>query len=121
MIALAFVSTFAGAAGILLVIPARYDAIATASVDPGQMDPVTGQASSAGGLLGILQGNLVALAESQRVAAEVVKRLNLARDPKLADAYQNSSSRGQVSIEDGSEASTWSKTSRQDSRRGRIF
>ena len=29
----------------------------------------------------ILQGNLVALAQSQRVATEVVKRLNLARDP----------------------------------------
>ncbi len=100
MIALAFVSTFAGAGVVLLLVPARYDAVATASVDPGQMDPVTGQAGGAGALLGILQGNLVALAESQRVAAEVVKRLNLARDPNLASAYQSSSSRDQMSIEE---------------------
>src|ERR1700687_4568040 len=99
MIVLAFVSTMAGAGGILLFVPPRYDAVATASVDPGQLDPVTGQVG-ASTLLGILQGNLVALAQSQRVAAEVVKRLNLARDPKLAAAYQSSSSRDQVSIEE---------------------
>jgi succinoglycan biosynthesis transport protein ExoP len=100
MIMLAFLSTMAGAGGIMLLVPPRYDAIATASVDAGQIDPVTGQTTGASTLLGILQGNLVALAQSQRVAAEVVKRLNLARDPKLAAAYQSSSSRDQVSIDE---------------------
>src|SRR6185369_11496120 len=89
MIGLAFISTIAGAAGILLVVPPRYDALATASVDAGQLDPVTGQASGASTMLRILQGNLVALAQSQRVASEVAKRLNLARDPRIAEAYQN--------------------------------
>src|SRR5947207_1295157 len=100
MIALAFVSTMAGAGGIMLLVPPRYDATATASVDAGQLDPVTGQASGASTMIRILQGNLIALAQSQRVATEVVKRLNLARDPTLAQAYQSSSSRDRVSIEE---------------------
>jgi polysaccharide biosynthesis transport protein len=100
MIVLAFVSTMAGAGGIMLLVPPRYDAIATATVDLGQMDPVTGQTGGASAMFRLLQGNLVALARSQRVAAEVVKRLGLARDPKLAGAYQGSSSRDQVSIEE---------------------
>jgi uncharacterized protein involved in exopolysaccharide biosynthesis len=99
MIGLALISTLLGAAGILLLVPPRYDAVATASIDPGQVDPVTGQ-TQGGSLLGILQGNLVALAQSQRVATEVVKRLNLARDPALAAAYTKSSSRDRMSIEE---------------------
>jgi polysaccharide biosynthesis transport protein len=99
IIVLAFVSTIAGASGILLLVPPRYDAVATASIDPGQVDPVTGQTPGSM-LVRILQGNLVALAQSQRVATEVVKRLNLARDPAMASAYQNSKSRGRMSIEE---------------------
>jgi polysaccharide biosynthesis transport protein len=99
MIMLAFLSTMAGAGGIMLLVPPRYDAIATASVDPGQLDPVTGVGTGAT-LVRILQGNLMALAQSQRVATEVAKRLNLARDPSIAAAYQNSSSRDRVSVEE---------------------
>jgi polysaccharide biosynthesis transport protein len=100
MIGLAFMATMAGAVGIMLVVPPRYDATATASVDAGQLDPVTGQAGGAVGLLRVLQGNLVALAQSQRVGAEVAKRLNLARDPSIAEAFQSSSSRERMSIEE---------------------
>jgi succinoglycan biosynthesis transport protein ExoP len=100
MIMLAFASTMAGAGGIMLLVPPRYDALATASVDTGQLDPVTGQATGASTMLRIVQGNLVALAQSQRVATEVAKRLNLARDPAVAAAYQSSSSRDRVSIEE---------------------
>src|SRR5437762_3385421 len=99
MIMLAFASTMAGAGGIMLLVPPRYDAVASASVDPGQLDPVTGQGTGST-LVRILQGNLVALAQSQRVATEVAKRLNLARDPSVAAAYQSSSSRDRVSIEE---------------------
>jgi succinoglycan biosynthesis transport protein ExoP len=99
MIALAFLSTMVGAGGIMLIVPPRYDATATASADPGQLDPVTGQ-SGASTMLRILQGNLVALAQSQRVATEVVKRLNLARDPRMASAYQSSTSHDRMSIEE---------------------
>lgn len=100
IIALAFISTLAGAGGIMLLVPPRYDATATASIDPGQVDPITGQSSGASAMVRIVQGNMVALAQSQRVATEVVKRLNLARDPSMASAYQRSSSRDRMSIEE---------------------
>lgn len=100
IIVLALISTIAGAGGIMLLVPPRYDAIATASIDPGQLDPVTGQSTGASSLLRILQGNLVALAQSQRVAADVAKRLNLARDPAIASAYNRSGLRDRVGIED---------------------
>ena len=100
IIVLAFVSTLAGAGGIMLLVPPRYDAIATASIDPGQVDPVTGQSSGRSAMVRILQGNMVALAQSQRVATEVVKRLNLSRDPGMASAYPESSSRGRMSVEE---------------------
>src|SRR5260221_170595 len=99
IIILAFISTMAGAGGIMLLVPPRYDAIATASIDPGQVDPVTGQ-SSGSALVKIIQGNMIALASSQRVATEVVKRLNLSRDPIMASAYQSSPSRDRMSIEE---------------------
>ncbi len=99
IIALAFISTLVGAAGIMVLVPPRYDATATASIDPGQVDPVTGQ-SSGSALVRMIQGNMVALAQSQRVATEVVKRLNLARDPAMASAYQSSKSRDRMSIEE---------------------
>jgi len=100
MIALALISTMIGAAGIMLLVPPRYDAIATASVDPGQIDPVTGQSAGGSSLLNILQGNLIAIAQSQRVATEVVKRLNLASDPKMSAAYLDSSSHDRMTIEE---------------------
>lgn len=100
IIVLAFVSTLAGAGGIMLLVPPRYDAIATASIDPGQVDPVTGQSSGASAMVRIVQGNMVQLAQSQRVATEVVKRLNLARDPSMASAYLRSNSRDRMSIEE---------------------
>ena len=100
IIVLAFASTLAGAGGIMLLVPPRYDAMATASIDPGQVDPITGQSSGASAMVRIVQGNMVALAQSQRVATEVVKRLNLARDPNMAAAYQNSSSRDRMGVEE---------------------
>ncbi len=91
IIGLAFASTMAGAGGIMLLVPSRYDAVATATIDPGQADPVTGQSMS-GTMLSIAQGNMVALAGSERVAVEVVNRLNLTRDPVMISAYQRSGS-----------------------------
>lgn len=100
MIGLALISTMVGAAGIMLLVPPRYDATATATVDPGQTDPVTGQSAAGSNMLGVMQGNLVALVLSQRVATEVVKRLNLSRDSKMAAAYINSTSRDRMSVEE---------------------
>src|SRR5208283_6067526 len=82
ILALAFLATLVGATLFLLLVPSRYDAVATASIDPGVTDPVSGQLSGGGSIL-ILQGNLVALAKSNQVALAVVKRLNLDADPAL--------------------------------------
>ncbi len=98
IVVLAFASTLAGAAGIMLFVPARYDAVATASIDPGQADPITGQLVGGATTTGLLQGNLVALAKSDRVAREVVKRLNLASDPDTIESYRESEAFGRVDI-----------------------
>ena len=82
----------------MLFVPARYDAVATASIDPGQADPITGQLIGGATTTGLLQGNLVALAKSDRVAREVVKRLNLASDPDTIESYRGSEAFGRVDI-----------------------
>jgi polysaccharide biosynthesis transport protein len=95
IVVLAFLSTVASAGTILLFVPARYDAVATASMDPGQLDPVTGL-PQAQAMYRIVQGNLVALVKSHRVAMDVVKRLNLERNPVLVDDYRASAGSGRV-------------------------
>ena len=97
IVALAFASTVAGAAIVVLLIPPRYDAMATASIDPGQADPISGLLPG-GSSTGILQGNMIALATSNQVALEVVKRLNLASNPQTISAYNASGSVGVVDI-----------------------
>jgi uncharacterized protein involved in exopolysaccharide biosynthesis len=97
IVVLTFAATLAGAGGVLVLVPARYDAAATASIDPGQGDPITGQ-TSGGTMVGLLQGNLVALVKSQRVAVDVVKRLNLANSAASLADYQNSAAFGRIDI-----------------------
>ena len=43
IVVLAFASTLLGAAAVVVFVPARYDAVATASIDPGQADPISGE------------------------------------------------------------------------------
>ena len=95
IVAIIFVSTLSAAGLLLYVVPPRYDAQATATIDPSQSDPVTGQAVGMSGLR-VLQGNLVALAKSQRVGQEVARRLNLTNNPVLMAQYRNSNSVGRV-------------------------
>jgi polysaccharide biosynthesis transport protein len=97
IVVLTFASTLAGAGGVLVLVPPRYDAAATASIDPGQGDPITGQVSG-GTMVGLLEGNLAALVKSERVALDVVKRLNLANNPASLADYQNSPAFGRVDI-----------------------
>jgi polysaccharide biosynthesis transport protein len=99
IVALTFTSTVLGAAVIMKVVPPRYEAVATASIDPGQTDPVTGQ-PIAGGSMKLLQGNLVNLVKSHRVADMVVKRLNLLADPVLISKFQASNALGQVDMKE---------------------
>jgi uncharacterized protein involved in exopolysaccharide biosynthesis len=84
-LALAFavlVAVYAGAGAVLLLAPQRFEALAVASIDPSSADPVSGLGPTPGSLL-IVQGNLAALAKSNQVALEVVRRLTLDEDPDL--------------------------------------
>jgi polysaccharide biosynthesis transport protein len=99
IIALALLTTTMVAEGVLLFVPGRYDAVATASIDPGDVDPVS-QAPSGGGMIGLMQGNLIQLVVSQRVAVDVVKRLNLTANPQVQQSFRESGSFGRESIEE---------------------
>lgn len=99
VILLMFVTTLTGAGVLLYLVPSRYDAQATATIDPAQADPVTGQSVGITGLR-VLQGNLVALAKSHRVAVDVVKRLNLTGNPAMMAQYRKSDSFGRVDASD---------------------
>jgi len=100
IVALTFLTAMIVAAGVLLFVPGRYDAIATASIDPGSIDPVTATASGAPAAIGLMQGNMLLLVTSQRVALDVVKRLNLTANPRVQDQYRQSDSFGRESIDD---------------------
>jgi polysaccharide biosynthesis transport protein len=98
IVGVTFLATLFGAALVLLLLPARYDGIATASIDPSIADPVSGMTTSAPGSIMILQGNLVALAKSNQVALGVVNRLQLDAAPRTQADYQSSSDSGLVGI-----------------------
>jgi polysaccharide biosynthesis transport protein len=99
IVALALLTTVIVAGGVLLFVPGRYDATATASIDPGNIDPIS---DSGGGLgaIGLMQGNILSLVSSQRVAVDVVKRLNLAESPTVQENFRKSPSFGRESIEE---------------------
>ncbi len=65
IVAVAFLSTLVGAWVLLLLVPPRYDATTSASIDPSVNDPVSGQSISSQ-LMSIVQGNLIALARVTR-------------------------------------------------------
>src|SRR6202046_4313036 len=96
---LALLTTVIVAGGVLLFVPGRYDAVATASIDPGNIDPIS---ENGGGLgaIGLIQGNILALVSSERVAVDVVKRLNLTDNPAVQENFRKSPSFGRESIEE---------------------
>ena len=96
LVLIGLVATVVGAAVVLAVVPPRYEAKATASIDTARADPVTGD-SSAGSARGLM-GGLMALIESQRIATDVVRRLNLTSDPQLTQQYLASGVSGQLGI-----------------------
>jgi uncharacterized protein involved in exopolysaccharide biosynthesis len=59
IIALTFLFAILVAGGVLLFVPGRYDAVATASIDPGLIDPVTESATTSNAVIGLVQGNLM--------------------------------------------------------------
>ena len=82
IVLLALLTTVIVAGGVLLFVPGRYDAVATASIDPGNIDPIS-EMSTGLGTIGLMQGNILSLVTSQRVAVDVVKRLNLTDNPAV--------------------------------------
>ena len=97
LVLVGFVATIAGAAIVVTVVPPRYEAKATASVDFGRADPVTGMETN--GMAGrTLMGTFTSLIESARIATDVVKRLNFASDPQFAQGYLASGASGQIGI-----------------------
>ena len=100
IVALTFLAAMVAAISILLFVPGRYDAVATASIDPGSTNPVTEAGSSANSAIVLMQGNLLQLVQSQRVALDVVKRLNLTANPGVQSDFRASDSFGRESIDD---------------------
>ena len=98
IVALVFLVAMIAAEGILLFSPARYDAEATASIDPGFVDPVTQRGGA--GAVELLQGNMLQLVRSQQVGLDVVKRLNLVTNPIVQQQYQKSGYMGRESLQD---------------------
>jgi polysaccharide biosynthesis transport protein len=104
IVALTFLTSIVVAAAVLLFVPGRYDAVATASIDSGGLDPVN-QTAGSPTAIGLMQGNMLQLVASQRVALDVVKRLNLTANPAVQADYRQSDSFGRESIDDWMAAS----------------
>jgi succinoglycan biosynthesis transport protein ExoP len=97
--ALTFFTVMIVAIGVLWFVPGRYDAIATASIDPSGLDPVSTTPGGSATAIGLMQGNMLQLVSSQRVALDVVKRLNLTANPRVQGDFRNSDSFGRESID----------------------
>ena len=98
IVALTFLTAMIVAGAILLFVPSRYDAEATASIDPGFVDPITQQGGL--GSTALMQGNMLELVKSQRVAIDVVDRLNLTTNPKVQEQFRLSGYFGRENIQD---------------------
>ena len=62
IVMLALLTTVIVAGGVLLFVPGRYDAIATASIDPGNLDPIS-EMEAGLGTIGLMQGNILSLVD----------------------------------------------------------
>jgi polysaccharide biosynthesis transport protein len=98
IVLLAVLTTMIVAGGIVLFVPGRYEATATASIDPDGVDPISEEGKV--GQVGLMQGNILSLVSSERVAVDVVKRLNLTAAPQAQESFRNSPSFGRESIEE---------------------
>lgn len=99
IVALTLATAFAAATAVLYLVPGRYDAVATATIDTSGSALVSPQPMS-GPMIGLMQGNILQLVTSQRVAGDVVRRLNLASSAAAQQRYRQSASFGRESIED---------------------
>jgi len=100
VISITFFSTLLAAVLFVLIVPPRYEGVASATLDSGALDPVnnTQMVSGSSSSVLLVQGNLVGLAKSNQVALEVVKRLSLAADPTTIADYNSSKAKGVVDV-----------------------
>jgi uncharacterized protein involved in exopolysaccharide biosynthesis len=98
IVLLALLTALIVVAGVVLFVPARYEAVATASIDSDNIDPIT--ETGGGGSVMLMQGNILSLVSSQRVALDVVKRLNLTANPQAEANFRASGSFGRESMEE---------------------
>ena len=98
VIAICLVSTVIAAFIALKVIPPRFEGKATVIVDPGQIDPATGQAGAFGSRAALT--SLVALANSQKLAELVFDKLGYENDPALIAQYRESKAFGRLSLQE---------------------
>ena len=96
---LTFLTAVLVALAVLEFVPGRYDAVATASIDPGGLDPIT-RMQGGSSPVQLVQGNLLELVASQRVATDVVTRLDLTANRKVQEEYRKSGSFGRESIKE---------------------
>ena len=99
IVVLTLLTAMITAGGVLLFVPGRYDAVATASIDPGNVDPIS-ETTTGIGLIMLMQGNIISLVTSERVALDVVKRLNMTANPQVQESFRDSGSFGRESVED---------------------
>ena len=99
IVVLTLLTAMITAGGVLLFVPGRYDAVATASIDPGSVDPVSETTTGIGSIM-LMQGNIISLVTSERVALDVVKRLNMTANPQVQESFRDSGSFGRESVED---------------------
>ena len=99
IVVLALLTTMIVAGGVLLFVPGRYDAVATASIDPGNVDPISETSRRRRDDRADARQHL-SLVTSQRVAVDVVKRLNLTANPQVQESFRKSGSFGRESIEE---------------------
>ena len=95
---LTLLSAAIAAWAVMQFAPGRYEAHATASIDPGHVNPVSGNADYYRSV-DLMQGNIVALVFSEQVAVDVAKRLNLPQNPLIEQNFRRSSSFGRETIE----------------------
>jgi polysaccharide biosynthesis transport protein len=105
IVALTFAMALAAATAVLYLVPGRYDAIATASIDTSGSSLISGAGPGGASSNMLMQGNMLELVMSERVGADVVRRLNMAGTAAAQQAYRQSPSFGRESIDNWMAAS----------------
>ena len=66
---------------------------------PEELNPLAGMGAANSEEIGLTQGNMLQVVASQRVALDVVRRLNLTQNSSVQNDYRKSESFGRESID----------------------